>query len=73
MQKTLLECTNRLLAAVPTDRLLLESGAPFLRGDGGKGVRDDLQQVVSALSQQLDLDADGVVQMIHENHLRLIG
>lgn len=63
---------SRLLAAVPRDRLLLESDAPFLRGDGGKGVRDDLQEVVSALSQRLDLDADGVVQVIHDNHRRLI-
>jgi TatD DNase family protein len=63
---------SRLLDAVPRDRLLLESDAPFLRGDGGKGVRDDLQKVVSALSQQLGLDAGGVVQMVHDNHLRLI-
>ena len=64
---------SRLLAVVPTEQLLIESDAPFLRGDGGKGVLDDLEQVARMLSQQLGLSRAGVVQMIHDNHRRLLG
>ncbi len=64
---------SRLLEVVPTERLLIESDAPFLRGDGGKGVLDDLEKVVRVLSQQLGLSRAGVVQLVHDNHGRLLG
>lgn len=60
-----------VIAALPIDRVLTESDAPFARMNGATSAPSDIASVVTTLAAKWDMTVDNARQVVHENFLSL--
>jgi TatD DNase family protein len=60
-----------LLAALPMDRVLTETDAPFARVNGANTVPSDIAAVVASLAKQWAMTGDAARELIHKNFVAL--
>jgi Mg-dependent DNase len=56
-----------VIAAVPIDRVLTESDAPFAKFNGASSAPSDMTSVVAALARRWDMTGDDARHVVHDN------